>query len=118
MKRNKNKVKHLIDGETERTAEQLRSGLEHLDQLYPVNTPNLEWFEQMTLAEKKRLRRKLMYDLAIFWFVAVVLLSVYLVASNFIPAMYFVLLQVVVAVFPTIYLLSKGWRSRDEPYRQ
>lgn len=118
MKRNKDRASHLTDGETEGTIEQLRSGLEQLDHLYPVNTPNLEWFQQMTSAEKKRLRLKLTYDLAIFWFVAVAFLSVYFVISNYLPVIYLVVVHVVIAVLPTIILLKRKWRSGDEPYGQ
>lgn len=117
MKWNKDTSHKLSDDETTHTADRLRSGLDRLDELYPVKTPSLEWFQQMTLAEKQRQRRKLMFDLSTFMCVAVAFLSIYFVASNHISLTYLIVVHVVMAILPTIALLKRRWRSGDELYK-
>lgn len=115
---NKDRSGNAGDEQLERTFEELRSGLDQIDRLYPVDTPDLDWFWQMTLAEKRRLRRKLIRDLTTFWLMATIFLSVYLIAVHHLPTVYIVVAQLVIAVLPTVILIKKGRWTADEPYGQ
>jgi hypothetical protein len=66
----------ILDGEDELVVKQLIDGLEKLDQLNSVSTPNLQWFQQNVELEKKRIRKKQWKDLLTFISVAVFVLSV------------------------------------------
>ena len=66
----------ILDGEDELVVKQLIDGLEKLDQLNSVSTPNLQWFQQNVELEKKRIRKKQWKDLLMFISVAVFVLSV------------------------------------------
>lgn len=106
------------EGEERETIEQLRSGLDRVDDLYPVDIPNLEWFQQMTLAEKRKLRRKWVRDLALFWLVAVAVLCVYLTVFQQLPIAYIAIVQIVAAVLPTVVLIKKRRGIGDDPRGQ
>lgn len=64
-----------LDEEDVLTVKQLKDGLEKWDQLNPVSTPNLQWFQHNVELEKKRIRKKQWKDLLTFIFVAVFVLS-------------------------------------------
>lgn len=111
MARNENEPENDAAGQT---IAKLRTGLDGLDQLYPVNTPDLEWFHQITVAEKQRLRKKFARDLLWFWIVAAALLSVYLVAFNHLPVRSIALVQVVATVLPIVALIGgRRWLAGD-----
>lgn len=95
MKKNdveNNKAK--LDDEDGLTVEQLRDGLEKLDQWNPVSTPNLQWFQQHVEVEKKRIRKKQWQDLLTFISVAVFVLSV-VIAVVYRQPMFFLYFQLV-----------------------
>lgn len=60
----------------ELTVKQLIDGLDKLDQLNAVSTPNLQWFQQTIELEKKRIKKKRWIDLLSFIFVAVCILAI------------------------------------------
>lgn len=83
-----------LDDEDQLTVNQLRDGLEKLDQWNPVSTPNLQWFQQHVEVEKKRIRKKQWKDLLTFISVAVFVLAV-VVAVVYRQPMFFLYFQLV-----------------------
>jgi len=113
MKRHNRSINHLNNEDTELGTKKLISELDKLDNIYPVKTPNIEWFQQVVLVEKKQLRRKFIRELALFLIVALTLLSTYLVAFHHFPLVVFVI-QIVLTILPIIVLTKKRERIADE----
>jgi hypothetical protein len=80
---------------------ELQEGLNKVDQ-FPVYTPDLQWFEQIVLAEQENARKKLIRDVAIFALVAVVILSGIIVSLYHMPVI-FIILQISTTVFMALY---------------
>lgn len=79
----------------------LQEGLNQIHQ-FPVYTPELQWFEQMVLEERKKTRKKLVKDLSIFILVALLILSG-IILSLFRMPVVFILLQIITTTFIAIY---------------
>jgi hypothetical protein len=94
------------DSELSSTVEELQQGLEQLEQLVPVFTPNLQWFESHVAEEKQRLRKQLLRELALFWLIALLLISLcYMLFTNA-PTLY-VVLQGLIFIIPLGWLASR-----------
>jgi len=107
----KNNSSHYSNNEdTELGAKKLVSALDKLDDFYPVVTPDIEWFQQVIMVEKKRLRRKFVRELTLFLVVAFSLLSAYFVVIHQFPIFVLVVIQIVLTVLPIIVLITKGRR--------
>lgn len=70
------KIHAVEEDEDKATVKNIVEGLEKVDQLNPVYTPNLQWFQQNIEVEKKKIRKKQWTDLLTFIAVAVFMLSV------------------------------------------
>lgn len=84
---------------------ELQKGLNKMDQ-FPVYSPDLQWFEQMVVAEKQRIRKKLIKDLSVFLIVAVIILSGIMVSLFQMPAV-FIFLQISTTIFIAGYTGSR-----------
>jgi Family of unknown function (DUF5345) len=89
----------------------LEEGLNQVDQ-FPVYTPDLQWFEQMVLAEQQRIRKKLFKDLTIFIIIALCIISAMLISLYQIPVI-FIFLQITSTAFIALYTIS-GFRKKVE----
>ncbi len=87
---------------------QLRSDLEQMDQLFPVFTPDLNWFEQQIEVTKKQARKKMIRDLVVFWIIAICIISFSALFINRTPVIYFILQIVAMLAF----LLYTVWNKR------
>lgn len=78
--------------------------LEQMEQVFPVFTPDLNWFEQNIELTKKTSRKKLVRDLAFFWLIAlsVVIISFMLVHRT--PFTYFVAQACILFTFIISYV--------------
>lgn len=54
----------------------INKSFEKLEQSFHVKTPELSWFEQKIVEQKKQIRKKWRYDLLLFSAIALVILSV------------------------------------------
>jgi hypothetical protein len=93
----------------QKTLDELTQGLDRLDRLHPVYTPDLQWFQARVLAEQKKLRRRLIQDLLLFWLVAAVILTATLAVITRSPSPYLVI-QALAILAPTVWLM----RSRKQ----
>lgn len=82
-----------------KTVKELQQGLEQMEQVFPVFTPDLNWFEQKIEQTRKNSRKKLLQDLAIFWLIAISLVLVSFMLVYRTPIIYFVVQMVVLLVF-------------------
>lgn len=92
--------KHDLD-----TIHKLQEGLNQVDQS-PVYTPELQWFEQMVLAEQQKTRKKLLKDLSIFLIIALFILSALIISLYQLP-IFFVFLQITTTAFIAHYTITK-----------
>lgn len=83
----------------------LQEGLNKVDQ-FPVYTPNLQWFEQMVLAEKEKIRKKFLSDLSIFIMIALIILSGIIVSLYQMPVI-FIFMQIITTAFIAIYSITR-----------
>ncbi len=81
---------------------EVEQGLEMIENNVPVYTPNLEWFEHIVIEEKQKLRKKLIFDVATFAVVSLIILSGVLFALYKVPIVFFTI-QGVVTVFFVAY---------------
>lgn len=63
------------DEEDQALTELMRGGLQKLDMLVPDEMPNLQWMEQIVADQQNRMRKKMWTELAVFWLVAMLVLS-------------------------------------------
>jgi Family of unknown function (DUF5345) len=79
----------------------LQEGFNKIDQ-FPVYSPDLQWFEQMVMAEKMDLRKKLIKELSLFILLALLILSVITVSLYQMPVI-FIVLQIITTIFIALY---------------
>lgn len=68
----------------------IQQSLQSLDNHYSSELPNLEWFEQMIICEKERLRKKLVTDIMLFAFIAIFILSLIIFSLYKLPIVFFI----------------------------
>ncbi|MDN3015192.1 YxlC family protein [Paenibacillus sp. BSR1-1] len=96
----------VLDGEQQNKQDilaisEIQEGLNKMEQ-FPVYSPDLQWFEQMVLAEKKIIRKKLIRDLSIFFIVAIIILCGIMISLFQMPAV-FIFLQIATTIFIAFY---------------
>jgi hypothetical protein len=91
------------------TIEQLQQSLAQLERLYPVYTPDLQWFEAKLAEGRRKQRKKLLRDLAFLWGSAAMLLSVSYLMLNRLPAA-FVAVQAAASIAPLPLLV---WKKKE-----
>jgi hypothetical protein len=79
----------------------LQEGLKMVDQM-PVYTPELQWFEQLVLAEQQKDRKRLIKDLSVFLLVALLIISGIILSLYQMPSV-FIFLQIITTVFIAFY---------------
>lgn len=96
------------DEEDQALAELMRDGLHKLDALVPDEMPNLQWMEQMVSDQQTRMRKKMWTELAVFWLVAMVILTGVFLAL-YANVYIFAALQafVVAAAVPVAFILRR-----------
>jgi hypothetical protein len=82
----------------------LNEGLSKIDN-DPIYTPNLQWFENMVLAEQEKTKRKLRKELSVFLLIALIILSGIIIAILQMPLI-FIFLQIITSVFIVLYTSS------------
>jgi hypothetical protein len=98
--------------EEQKTIEEIKSGLEKVDKVFHVYTPDLHWFELQVKMEKKRQTKRLIRELAFFWLVAVVIVTISIMLLNKLPLVYIAGQLLIFAGLPVI--LSSSRRKRVE----
>ncbi|TCP52343.1 hypothetical protein EV586_11119 [Tumebacillus sp. BK434] len=93
------------------TLDEMKKGLDQLDRLHPVYTPDLQWFQARIAAEQKKLRRRLLQDLLLFWLVAAVVLTVTLAVYTQNRSLYLIL-QALAVFVPVVWLLRTNARKQ------
>jgi hypothetical protein len=101
---NEQQNKHELDA-----IHKLQEGLSKVDQ-FPVYTPDLQWFENMVLAEKENSKRKLMKELSLFLTIALFILSGIIVSFYQMPVV-FLFIQIITPVFIVFYTVT-GFRKK------
>ncbi|MBS4188743.1 YxlC family protein [Bacillus sp. FJAT-49705] len=81
---------------------EIELGLESVEKSDLVYTPNIEWFENLVVEEKKNIRKKLIFDVTLFTLVAMLVLSTILFALYSIPVVFFTI-QGLVTIFIAVY---------------
>jgi Flp pilus assembly protein TadB len=101
----KQKVKVVYEEQNKMGLDAIHSLQQGLDQIetFPVNTPNLQWFEQMVLAEQQKIKTKLKKDLFIFSIIALLILGGVMLSLYHIPIL-FITLQVITTIFIVMYI--------------
>ncbi|MBU8880048.1 YxlC family protein [Bacillus sp. FJAT-29790] len=92
---------------------EIEDGLESVEQHVPVHTPNLEWFENLVVEQKKTLRKRLFMDVALFAVIAMFILSAVLFTLYSTPIV-FVAIQGLVAVFIVAYFAIWNGKQVNE----
>lgn len=96
------------------TLDEMKQGLDQLDRLHPVYTPDLQWFQAKIAAEQKKLRRRLLQDLLLFWLVAAVVLTITLAVFTQHRGLYLIL-QALAILVPAVWLLRTNARKQVDP---
>jgi Flp pilus assembly protein TadB len=84
---------------------ELQQGLEQIDNL-PVETPNLQWFEQMVLGERHQMKKKFLKDIFLFSVIALLILGGIMMSLYQMPIV-FIILQISTTIFIVLYLGMK-----------
>jgi hypothetical protein len=101
---NEQQNKHDLDA-----IHKLQEGLSKVDQS-PVYTPDLQWFENMVLAEKENSKRKLVKELSLFITIGLFILSGIIVSFYQMPVV-FLFIQIITPVFIVFYTVT-GFRKK------
>lgn len=67
---------------------EIEQGLDVIDQDITINTPNIEWFENLITEEKQKLKKKLIFDVSLFAIIALLILSGILFALYSVPMVF------------------------------
>lgn len=85
---------------------EMEQGLNMIEKNVQVYQPDLEWFEKMVQEEKQKLRKKLIFDLAIFAIVSLLILSGVLFALYRMPIIYFSIQGVITVMFVAYFAIQ------------
>jgi len=114
MKKQQNELqKELPEHELLAVMNEIEKGFESIERGSPVYTPNLEWFENLVIEEKQRLRKKLIFDVVAFAIVSIFILSAVLFSLSRIPVI-FIAIQGIVTVFIFAYFAIKHVKQVKE----
>lgn len=67
---------------------EIEQGFDAIDRGMNINTPNIEWFENLVAEEKQKLKKKLIFDVSLFAIIALFILSVILFALYSVPIVF------------------------------
>ena len=110
---NTNKEAHSISEQEEDTIQQLKQGLDELDQAFSVSTPSLEWFEHNLREQKKIMKARFLRDFSFFLFSAVVIMIVTIAIYRAIPLLFFVVQALGLLILIPIIALQKKQKQVD-----
>jgi hypothetical protein len=88
-------------------------GLDSIDKGIKVETPNIEWFEQMVLEQKEVARKKFVKEVSIFLLLAIIIVSVVLFTLYQVPLIFFAL-QGLVTIYVLVYSTKESFKQVDE----
>ena len=94
-----------FDQVTENT-QQLKQELERLDNGFSINTPNIQWFEQIVENGRKRQIQTMLLDFALFWMIAIIVFAI-LTATLLQSWLLFIIVQLLLFGVAPWLLLSK-----------
>lgn len=83
--------KELQDEDQAESIELIKMGLDILDDGIEVDTPSLEWFEQMVVVQKEATQKRFMKEVIIFLTIALIIVSVVLFTLYQLPTFFFAL---------------------------
>lgn len=83
--------KELHEEEMDESIELIKMGLGTLDDGIEIETPNLEWFEQMVIVQQEVTRKKLLKEVIIFLAIALIIVSFVLFTLYQLPIFFFAL---------------------------
>lgn len=93
--------------EINETLQFIQSGLGSLDEGLEIDTPSIQWFENMVAAQKEAARKKLRKEVSIFVCIALIIVSIVLFTLYQLPVMFFAL-QGIATIFMIAYS-AKGY---------
>ena len=105
----------MNDHQDDKLYQEMRKSLDELDELYPTATPDLPYFENMVQVTKEQAKKRLRYDLLVFWCTAIIILSIMYVVQQQIPILYFIIQGL--SLFTFIFILARKWGSRRDTTR-
>lgn len=76
--------------EHDETIYAIQQSLQSLDNQYREDLPTIVWFEHMVIGEKDRLRKKLIQDISLFGFIAMLILSLVVFSLYKVPIVFFI----------------------------
>lgn len=92
--REKMENEHLEEGLFD-VLKEMEQGLDMIERNAPVYTPDLEWFENIVIEEKQKLRKKFIFDVVAFAVVSLLILSGVLFSLYRVPIIFFTVQGVV-----------------------
>jgi Flp pilus assembly protein TadB len=84
---------------------ELQRGLDQIDNL-PVQTPDLQWFEQMVFEERHQIKKEFLKDIFLFSAIAFLVLGGIMMSLYQMPIV-FIILQIGTTIFIALYLGMK-----------
>lgn len=102
----------LLDDEQNESIQLIKMGFEQLDEGIEIDTPNIDWFEQMVVVQKEAVRKKLLREVTIFVIVALILISMVLFTLYQLPLIFFAI-QGIASIFVVAYSI-KGFFEQVE----
>ncbi|MBY0123109.1 YxlC family protein [Bacillus sp. S/N-304-OC-R1] len=102
-----------LDEEFLFTMKEIQRGLDTVDQGINMNSPNIEWFENLVEEEKQKLKKKLIFDVSLFAIVALLILSGILFALYSVP-MVFVAVQGLAIIFIIAHVSVQHFKKVKE----
>lgn len=101
--------------DNEENIEKLRSEYDRMEEIIPVFTPDLYWFEQKIENVKKIERKKFLRDLLLFWLVAITIATMTILMVNQIPMIYIIVQSIALLSFLIISIFfRKGKRVEHQ----
>ena len=91
--------------------EELRSGLDQLDRLQPIYTPDRQWFSQFVAEGSKKQRQRLLRELLVFWLIAATALTGTLVTLNLMPTIFLWIQGTSLVILP---IIISSWKRVKE----
>ena len=92
---------------------EVEQGLNMIEKNAPVYTPDLEWFENIVMEEKQKLKKKFIFDIAAFAIVSLLILSGVLFALYRIPVIFFTVQGVITAMIVAYFAIKYVKQVRE-----
>lgn len=84
-------LNELQEDEQQESIQWIKTGLGNLEEGMEVETPNVEWFEQMIVVQKEAARKKFLKEVIIFIGIALIIVSSLLFILYQLPIFFFAL---------------------------